>query len=220
MWFSTDLYSGFCETLYWGWRGEPLNTTSSLLALAWVIYIYLSCPHHKLPDNVALGCGVLATSGLCSALYHAFLFETFGQLDTNAMTLGGWVAAAIVTQLLARRVLLTLLSLLGSWFLCYSIAVSGDSVDSFMWLLLVPNGLWVVGLPLVIYDKDPHDNRQRWRYAGVVLCAALAITLWTQTERRCQLNPALAAYLFWGHSLFHALAYSAYGLGLLIVRDL
>lgn len=219
MWFSTDLYSGFCETLYWGWRGEPLNTTSSLLAIVWALYIFFTS-RHTFPDSVALGCGVLATSGLCSALYHAFLYETFGKLDTSAMTIGGWVAAAIVFQLLASKFALLLLSTLASWFLCYSLAMGGEDTDTFMWLLLVPNGLWILGLPLAVHKQDPHDNRQKWRYAGVVLCAALAITLWTQTERRCQKQPELAAYLFWGHSLFHALAYSAYGLGLLIVRDL
>jgi hypothetical protein len=237
MWFSTDLYGGFCETLFWGWRGEPLNTTSSLVALLWVVYIFYTADtdipriqvlpssqttmvRKAFPSSVALGCGVLATSGLCSALYHAFLFETFGRLDTLAMTVGGWVAAGIVAHLLFSGRPLALLSLAGSWLLLYSLALGDSDIDNFMWFLFIPNGLWLLGMPLAIKQSEGVGARQWRRYEFAFVFASMAVVAWTQTERRCQKQPELANSLFWGHSLFHVLAYSAYGLGLLIVRDL
>jgi hypothetical protein len=232
----TTLYTGYCETLFWGWRGEPLNVTTAVFAVILAVRaVYRTAKHassQRVSYDVAfVACGLaglLATNGLASALYHGFLYETFGKMDTYSMLLGTFAAfAAISWMLAAHEPTIWTLVVYAAWIMVSSLwlvlsldLVTRDS-DQLPLVFGVSNGVAVLLLVFILYRDFGFDEITLWlKFAFMVAFGGGAGLVWVTTEKPCQLHPSDPSRYFWGHSLFHVLVYSAFALELDLFVDM
>ena len=226
-------YDGFCETFFWGFRGEPFNTVSSLYAVVCAGYlarrVYLASEKRAISSTrAACLCmlfSALVVNGISSALYHSFLYHTFGLMDTFSMTLGAWCALAMTTMQLfdlfrkdkAALAVLFLTSTTLLFAFCFCVTLLVYNVDALPIAFAIPNGASFVVLfaHRILARKLETAERSRRRVRDTLIAsilAGVAALSWFETESRCQNDRSLAKYLWWGHMMFHVAVYSAYTL--------
>lgn len=211
-WFATQ--HGFCENLVIG-RFAPLGffTSFTPLLVAWFCRQWW-WPQRAKTEAIATIC----MSGLCSAIFSAWLSNLSGFMDVAFMY---WVLWDLVSLPLKLRSLqhprdtvlkiaapLLRVASLACVFLGLFLTEATPSANDYVYALcfVVPVILILVqvmflefSLPLVL---------------GAVACV-ISATLWVLSEPYCsgaestdQVQPPWHLYLFWGRALFHLSLYS------------